>query len=128
MLLTVRGIAKLGLLGKKVHYNTVHDALKKHNIPSGRQRYSTLPNDQIKEVIRQLNHSYPNTGALGMLSHLRSRTPPIIIQRDKCRKLLREVDPSGTTMRWAQAIKRRQYNVPTPNSLWHIDTNHSLIR
>ena len=24
-------------------------------------------------------------------------------------------------------VKRRKYNVPGPNSLWHLDGNHSLI-
>ena len=31
-------------------------------------------------------------------------------------------------MRWHQTISRRSYWVPGPNSLWHIDGHHSLIR
>ncbi|KAK3742109.1 hypothetical protein QZH41_020267 [Actinostola sp. cb2023] len=30
--------------------------------------------------------------------------------------------------RWQQTIKRRQYQVRCPLSLWHIDDNHKLIR
>ena len=31
-------------------------------------------------------------------------------------------------VRWHQTITRRTYWVPGPNSLWHIDSHHSLIR
>ena len=30
-------------------------------------------------------------------------------------------------MRWALLVRRRKYNVPGSNSLWHIDGHHSLI-
>ena len=41
---------------------------------------------------------------------------------------LRRVDPVGTTLRWRMAIHRQKYYVPTPNSLWHIDSGHKLTR
>ncbi|KIO23856.1 hypothetical protein M407DRAFT_44189, partial [Tulasnella calospora MUT 4182] len=31
-------------------------------------------------------------------------------------------------LRWKQAILRWTYSVPFPNSLWHIDGHHKLIR
>ena len=31
-------------------------------------------------------------------------------------------------MRWSLIIRREKYNVPAPNSLWHIDSHHSFIR
>ena len=30
-------------------------------------------------------------------------------------------------MRWSLIIRREKY-VPAPNSLWHVDSHHSLIR
>ena len=33
----------------------------------------------------------------------------------------------GTILRFHQAIYRRKYSVPQPNSLWHIDGNHKMI-
>ena len=63
-----------------------------------------------------------------MLSLLRTQNPPVIIQHDRCRRILAAVDPDGTARRWAQAVRRRQYNVPAPNWIWHLDTNHALIR
>jgi len=51
-----------------------------------------------------------------------------IIQRQKVRRILSEVDPIGTARRWSNTIHRRTYKVPTPNALWHIDANLKLIR
>ena len=34
----------------------------------------------------------------------------------------------GGKYSWAQIIPRRTYNVTSPNSLWHIDGHHKLIR
>jgi len=38
------------------------------------------------------------------------------------------VDPANTALRWGIVVSRRQYSVPWPNSLWHLDGHHSLIR
>lgn len=121
-------IGRDGLLGRVMHPNTVRNHSRKNGIKFSRQLFTTLSNDELRPIIRQINEQSPNTGILGMLSHLRSKTPPILLQRARCCVLMRLIDPQGTAARWAQAIRRRQYSVPTPNSLWHIDTNHALIR
>lgn len=38
------------------------------------------------------------------------------------------VDPAGVRRRFRQVLHRREYSVPMPNSLWHIDGHHKLIR
>lgn len=38
------------------------------------------------------------------------------------------VDPQNTALRWSAVVSRRKYQVPWPNSLWHLDGHHSLIR
>ena len=48
--------------------------------------------------------------------------------RDQVRRLMRELDPDGTRLRASVMRKRRVYKVPFPNSLWHIDGQHKLIR
>lgn len=57
-----------------------------------------------------------------------NQNPPIIVQRERCRRLLADLDPVGTAQRWAQVNNKLKYIVPTLNSLWHIDSNHKLIR
>lgn len=38
------------------------------------------------------------------------------------------VDPCGVQQRMRNILHRREYKVKGPNSLWHIDGNHKLIR
>ena len=45
----------------------------------------------------------------------------IIVPRRHVREALHKVDPVNTALRWSTRIKRRQYSVPSPNSLWHLD-------
>ncbi|PIK62376.1 hypothetical protein BSL78_00695 [Apostichopus japonicus] len=52
----------------------------------------------------------------------------IKVQRQRLRQSLRRVDPQGIQRRKATALHRRQYRVEGPNSVWHVDGNHKLIR
>ena len=38
------------------------------------------------------------------------------------------MDPRNSALRWGALVSRRVYFVPWPNSLWHLDGHHSLIR
>lgn len=124
----VKEIADRGLLGKKIHPNTIHNFIKKNGMKTIKQRFSQEPDNVIKEKIAELHERFPNSGIREIKAMLQNLEPPLIIQRDKIAKLLPQVDPEGAARRWAQIIPRRVYSVPTPNSLWHLDTHHSLIR
>ena len=50
------------------------------------------------------------------------------IQRSRIRASINRVNPCNTALRWGALVSRRRYFVPWPNSLWHIDGHHSLIR
>lgn len=50
------------------------------------------------------------------------------IQRKRIRESLNRVDPRNTALRWGALVSRRKYFVPWPNSSWHMDGHHSLIR
>ena len=52
----------------------------------------------------------------------------IKVHRERLRESLRRIDTFNVANRWIQIIPRRKYNVAGPNSLWHIDGNHKLIR
>ncbi len=52
----------------------------------------------------------------------------INVQRDRISEALRAINPIETANRLLQGTTRRKYTVPTPNSLWHIEGNHKLIR
>lgn len=50
------------------------------------------------------------------------------ITRAQARQICHDLDPDGVRLRKAVLRKRRVYKVPFPNSLWHIDRQHKLIR
>ena len=125
---TVRAIAREGLLGERLHYNTMHNFMTRNDMASVGERYTDLSDKSLLELSGEISNGSPNSGSREMVAHLRNRNPPIQIQRDRCVRLLAQSDPVGTARRWAQAIHRRQYSAPTPSSLWHLDSNHALIR
>lgn len=63
-----------------------------------------------------------------MLGHLSAQG--IRIQRQRVQESMGRVDSQGVLLRTLQLNprRRRRYSVPAPNSLWHIDGNHKLIR
>lgn len=52
----------------------------------------------------------------------------IKVQRWRLRDSLHRIDSEGVVARRKVRLHRRIYNVMSPNHLWHIDTNHKLIR
>ena len=60
-----------------------------------------------------------------VLGHLRSEG--LSIQRERVRNCLARVDPRNVNIRWAMTVSQRAYSVAVPNSLWHLDSHHSLI-
>ena len=94
--------------------------------------YSEISDDELDEMYSGITGSpttgivTPNIGRRRFIGALRSRG--LNVQRWRVTECLRRVDPVGTALRWRMTIHRRKYYVPTPNSLWHIDTGHKLIR
>ncbi|KAJ7337776.1 hypothetical protein OS493_007931 [Desmophyllum pertusum] len=94
--------------------------------------YSDLSDDELDEIYKSITGSSttghlntPNIGRRRFIGALRSRG--LNVQRWRISECLRRVDPVGTALRWRMTIHRRKYYVPTPNSLWHIDSGHKLI-
>ena len=58
----------------------------------------------------------------------RLRHQGVYVQRERIRASLRRVDPAGVSARVKGVLRRRQYSVPAPNDLWHLDGYHKLIR
>ena len=50
----------------------------------------------------------------------------VILQR--VRESIHRVDPFGLETRLCRTLHHRQYNVASPNALWHINGHHKLIR
>ncbi|KAF4110967.1 hypothetical protein G5714_007998 [Onychostoma macrolepis] len=68
-----------------------------------------MSDDDLHKTVAEIQNLYPNSGYRMMHGHLSSRG----------------VKVQTLSLR---TIRRRQYSVPTPKAMWHIDGNHKLIR
>ena len=87
--------------------------------------YSTFSDQELDNVVRPITTNQrigPNAmqGRLIALGHR--------VQRYRVRESMLRVAPEGAAIRAAPTVQRRTYSVAGPNSLWHIDGNHKLIR
>ena len=87
---------------------------------------SSLSSNELDEVVKSIKRDFPNDGE-GMLQGHISRLG-FKIQRAELRASIHRVDHDNTVSRCSCAIKRRVYCEPRPNTVWHLDGNHKLIR
>ncbi|SCZ87923.1 BZ3500_MvSof-1268-A1-R1_Chr2-3g05391 [Microbotryum saponariae] len=103
---------------------TIMRRRKEYETPA---RITDISDADLEQRIRWLKENGSGfTGALGIAGILKSEG--IVVPRQRLRSLLKAVDPQGTVDRWARRIVRRNYSVPFPMSLWHLDGNHKLSR
>ncbi|XP_041827246.1 uncharacterized protein LOC121644788 [Melanotaenia boesemani] len=88
--------------------------------------YTEMSDEELADIVREILQTTPNAGERYVLGSLRSRN--VRIQRQRVRRCLQQLDPIGRAFRRRHTIRRRIYNVQTPNQLWHIDGNHKLVR
>ena len=77
-----------------------------------------------------------STGSEKFVHHMwRENARWIFAQRRYCYttssvtvRLTSHIDSEGVALRFRLPVRRRSYNVRSPNSLWHIDGNPKLIR
>ena len=94
---------------------------------SGLQRFSIISDERIDEIVREyISRHGSTTGEPLMSGYFRSLG--FHIQRRRIRASLNRVDPEHSALRWGALVARRKYFVRWPNSLWHLDGHHSLIR
>uniref|UniRef100_A0A3Q3H2N7 Integrase catalytic domain-containing protein n=1 Tax=Kryptolebias marmoratus TaxID=37003 RepID=A0A3Q3H2N7_KRYMA len=113
---------RCGVSSRTIQRRLAQENLRKSDL------YSTINDEDLDTLVMEIKRVHPNAGYKIMLGHVRSRG--INIQRHRLRASMRRLDPEAILMRRLsiQTARRRQYSVPAPNSLWHIDGNHKLIR
>ncbi|CAB4433207.1 unnamed protein product [Rhizophagus irregularis] len=112
------------LLG--ISISTLNRRRKELNISDEINKYSTISDDELDTIMRVIKHEQPYAGELiisGLLISLGYK-----IQRQRIRESIHRVDPIGPAIRWSNFVQRQPYTVAGPNSLWHNDGTHSLIR
>lgn len=90
------------------------------------ERHSNISDDDLDPLVSQLQMRHPHCGQI--LLHSMLETQGVRVPRYRLRESMHRVDPEHSSSRWHACIRRRTYSVPGPNSLWHIDSHHSLIR
>ena len=88
--------------------------------------YSVITDATLDQEVRRIKRVHLNDGECLMAGHLASRG--IIVQRARLRASIHRTDPEATAIRRSIAVRRRVYCVPGPNSVWHMDGHHKLIR
>ena len=105
---------------------TVERRMQHYGIPRMRERYSCISDSDLKERVTSIAQNNPNLGERSIDGILRSTG--LIIQRQRLRDIMWSVDPEGVQLRLRRTLHRREYHVAAPNSLWHVDGYHKLIR
>ena len=106
-----------------VHRHTLRRHLQLHGIY---QRFSDISDHDIDTLIRHFKMERPKSGlryAIGFLTKNGIR-----VQKRRIKASLQRMDTLGQVLRNHASIDRREYKVPRPNALWHMDGHHKLIR
>ena len=101
--------------------------MQRHGIVSPKVEFGASE-EHLEEIIRAYVGDHPNAGYEEVRAYLKTRQPPVFVTRAQVRQLVAEIDPEGVASRWSSVAQRRTYSVKSPNSLWHIDGHHSLVR
>ena len=88
--------------------------------------FDNVSNNTLDRIVTGFVSLFPHAGQKTIEGCLRCRG--YHIHRWRIRECLLRVDPWGVEQRSRHVLHRRACNVPSPNSLWHIDGNHKLIR
>ena len=88
--------------------------------------YSDINDSELDMFTQQFVIMHPFSGQRSLERYLRNLG--LRIQHCKLQNSLMRVDPSGVCKHLRQSLHQRKYSVAMPNSLWHIDGLHRLIR
>lgn len=88
---------------------------------NSQQEGNELNDEDLDQIVRDFSRQQPYTGLTLLEGHIRRLN--LRVSRERVRQSLLRVDPINVSLRHNQTITRRQYSVPGPNSLWHVDTN-----
>jgi len=88
--------------------------------------YSDITDQELDSIICSHQSTHTNDGENMITGCLVSLG--IHLQRRIIRESIHIVDHNGVQERAFTTIRRRRYHADSPNSVWHLDGNHKLIR
>ena len=90
------------------------------------RNFSNISDNQLDSDVLALTKDYPFCGETFLRELLKGRE--IIIQRYRFRDSMHHVSEVGIQSRRKGKLKKRICNVKGTNPLWHINTNHELVK
>ncbi|KAL7382992.1 hypothetical protein ABVT39_003034 [Epinephelus coioides] len=109
-----------------VSKSTVKRRLRQYNL-SFRGRYTDLTDDGLDQHVWEIVSSNDDIGPEAVRARLVGEG--IIVPRHRVWQSVIRTNPEGAALRsMSHRLCRRTYRVAGPNSLWHIDGNHKLIK
>ncbi len=106
----------------EIHRNTLRNYLKKYNVY---QRFTALTDHDLDILTHHFKREKPKGGLRYLIGFL--KTHGVKVQKRRVRLSLIRVDPLGHVLR-RHVIERRDYQSARPNSTWHMDGHHKLIK
>ena len=103
---------------------TIHRRIHEFGLAGALQR--DITDTDLDEVVTAFIEAHPTSGQRMLIGYLRSSG--LYVSRQRARDSLNRIDPRGVALRLRHTLHRRQYSVAGPNSLWHVDGYHKLIR
>ena len=116
----ISSIAKL----LSVSESTIYRRMQQYGIE--KQNFASISDDALDQILGETVKEFPFSGESLLAQILKQKG--INVQRQRIRDCLHRIDHSGVRDRKKGRLIRRVYNVQGPNHLWHVDTNHKLIR
>ena len=89
-------------------------------------QYDNITENSLDVILSEIKNLHPYSGERTIIGILRSKK--MQIQRWKVRESIHRIDSINTALRWIRQNPRFVYSVPGPNSLWHNDGLHKLIK
>ena len=116
----ISDVAKLLSVSERTIYRRMDEyGLKK-------SEFTILSETDLDSEVQKVATDFPFCGELMVRQILKDRG--INIRRTFLRDSFHRVDSVGIEARTRGRLHRRVYNVKGPNHLWHLDTNHKLVR
>jgi hypothetical protein len=107
-----------------VSESTIFRRMRQYSI--SKNIFSTCNDDELDVSVGPLIKDYPFCGE-NILGQMVRKTG-IKVQRWRLRESMHRLDVSGINERKKGRLQRWIYNVQGVNHLWHVNTNHKLIR
>ena len=108
-----------------VSRSTLYRRLDEEGVPN-HMYYSVITDTHLDQCIEEIKQSHPNDGERMMIGHLARQG--IYVQRARLRASIHRDDPINTAIRRSITVRRRVYHADGPNSVWHVDGHHKLVR